>query len=152
MSPSLLSKNVGFKAWYFSPLILWVLGGVRNICHFRCRAPFDNFPFLRPSSCIIFKTSNVFYVKSIGDHLTGSYPLELVCFQKRQKNVPDQLLVCGIGDLWRFWMVPLWPAWGAAESKSCWRWLWKKTLVRFISNFDISFYSWVLLKSKSRGF
>ena len=28
----------------------------------------------------------------------------------------------------------------------------KKTLVRFISNFDISFYSRVLLKSKSRGF
>ena len=28
----------------------------------------------------------------------------------------------------------------------------KKLLVRFISNFDRSFYSWVLLKSKSRGF
>ena len=28
----------------------------------------------------------------------------------------------------------------------------KKTPFRFISNFDISFYSWVLLKSKSRRF
>ena len=52
-----------------------VLTAPRNICHFRCRAPFDNFPFLRPSSCIIFKSSNVFYVKYIGDHLTRSYPL-----------------------------------------------------------------------------
>ena len=30
-----------------------------------------------------------------------------VCCQKHQK-VPDQLLVCGIGDLWRTWMIPNW--------------------------------------------
>ena len=28
----------------------------------------------------------------------------------------------------------------------------KKLLVQFISNFDTSFYSWVLLKSKNRGY
>ena len=27
------------------------------------------------------------------------------------KKVPHQLLVCGIGDLWRFWMVYFDPAW-----------------------------------------
>ena len=31
--------------------------------------------------------------------------LEPVCCKKQQKKVPDQLLVCGIGDLWRFWTV-----------------------------------------------
>ena len=31
--------------------------------------------------------------------------LESVCCKKQQKKVPDQLLVCRIGDLWRFWMV-----------------------------------------------
>ena len=29
--------------------------------------------------------------------------LEPVFFKKQQKKVPDQLLVCGIGNLWRFW-------------------------------------------------
>ena len=28
----------------------------------------------------------------------GTGPLEPVCFTKRQKIVPDQLLVCGVGD------------------------------------------------------
>ena len=34
--------------------------------------------------------------------------LEPVCCKKQQKKVPDQLLVCGIGDLWRTWMIPNW--------------------------------------------
>jgi len=28
----------------------------------------------------------------------GTGPLEPVCFKKRQKIVPDQLLVCGVGE------------------------------------------------------
>ena len=32
--------------------------------------------------------------------------LEPVCCKKQQKKVPDQLQVCGIGDLWRTWMIP----------------------------------------------
>ena len=31
--------------------------------------------------------------------------LEPVCCKKQQKKVPDQLLVCGIGHLWRTWMI-----------------------------------------------
>ena len=34
-----------------------------------------------------------------------SQKLEPVFCKKQQKKVPDQLLVCEIGDLWRFWMV-----------------------------------------------
>jgi hypothetical protein len=34
--------------------------------------------------------------------------LEPVCCKKRQKIVPDQLLVCGVGDLWRTWRIPNW--------------------------------------------
>ena len=34
--------------------------------------------------------------------------LEPVCCKKQQKKVPDQLLVCRIGDLWRTWMIPNW--------------------------------------------
>ena len=37
-----------------------------------------------------------------------SFKLEPVCCKKRQKIVPDQLLVWGIRALWRFWMVPNW--------------------------------------------
>ena len=34
--------------------------------------------------------------------------LEPVCCKKQQKKVPDQLLVCRIGDLWMTWMIPNW--------------------------------------------
>ena len=34
--------------------------------------------------------------------------LEPVCCKKRQKIVPDQLLVWGVGDLWRTWRIPNW--------------------------------------------
>ena len=34
--------------------------------------------------------------------------LEPVCCKKQQKKVPDQLVVCRIGDLWRTWMIPNW--------------------------------------------
>ena len=34
--------------------------------------------------------------------------LEPVCCKKQQKKVPDQLLVCGKGDLWRTWRIPNW--------------------------------------------
>ena len=34
--------------------------------------------------------------------------LEPVCCKKQPKKVPDQLLVCGIGDLWRTCMIPNW--------------------------------------------
>ena len=34
--------------------------------------------------------------------------LEPVCCKKQQKKIPDQLLVCGIGDFWRTWMIPNW--------------------------------------------
>ena len=46
-------------------------------------------------NCLIFvlRYDNMYYV------------LEPVCCKKQQKKVPDQLLVCEIGVLWRFWMV-----------------------------------------------
>ena len=31
-----------------------------------------------------------------------------VCYKKQQIKVSDQLLVFGIGDLWRTWMIPNW--------------------------------------------
>ena len=31
--------------------------------------------------------------------------LEPVCCKKHQKIVPDQLLVCRVGDLWRTWLI-----------------------------------------------
>ena len=34
--------------------------------------------------------------------------VEPVCCKKQQKKVPDQLLFCGIGDLWRTLMIPNW--------------------------------------------
>ena len=34
--------------------------------------------------------------------------LEPLCSKKKQKKILDQLLVCRIGDLWRFWMVQNW--------------------------------------------
>ena len=34
--------------------------------------------------------------------------LEAVCCKKRQKIVHDQLLVWGVGDLWRTWRIPNW--------------------------------------------
>ena len=34
--------------------------------------------------------------------------VEPSCCKKRQKKVPTKKLVCGIGDVWRFWMVPNW--------------------------------------------
>ena len=34
--------------------------------------------------------------------------VEPVCCKKQQKKVPDQLLVCRIGDLWRTWMIQNW--------------------------------------------
>ena len=37
-----------------------------------------------------------------------SFILEPVCCKKQQKKVPDHLLVFGIGDLWRTWMIPNW--------------------------------------------
>ena len=40
--------------------------------------------------------------------LVISKVLEPVCCKKQQKKVPDQLQVCGIGDLWRTWMIPNW--------------------------------------------
>ena len=39
---------------------------------------------------------------------TSLLELEPVCCKKQQIKVPDQLLVCGIGDLWRTWMIPNW--------------------------------------------
>ena len=46
-----------------------------------------------------------------------------------------------------------WPTWGLSyRVKIALSLIMKKPLFRFISNFDISFYSRVLLKSKSRGF
>ena len=41
------------------------------------------------------------------NHLMSKW-LEPVSCKKRQKVVPDQLLVWGIRALWRFWMVPNW--------------------------------------------
>ena len=32
--------------------------------------------------------------------------LELVCCKMQQTKVPDQLLVCRIGDFWRTWIIP----------------------------------------------
>ena len=40
--------------------------------------------------------------------LVISKVLEPVCCKKQQKKVPDQLQVCGIGDLWRTWIIPNW--------------------------------------------
>ena len=37
-----------------------------------------------------------------------SQVLKPVCCKKQQKKVPDQLLVCWIGDLWKTWMIPNW--------------------------------------------
>ena len=34
--------------------------------------------------------------------------LKPVCCKKKQQKVPDQLLISGIGDLWRTWMIPKW--------------------------------------------
>ena len=34
--------------------------------------------------------------------------LKPICCKKQQKKVPDQLLVCGIGDLWRYKIDPGW--------------------------------------------
>ena len=34
--------------------------------------------------------------------------LEPACCMKWQNIVPDQLLVCGVGDLWRTWRIPNW--------------------------------------------
>ena len=39
---------------------------------------------------------------------TLNHTLVPICCKKRQKIVPDQLLVWGIRTLWRFWMVPNW--------------------------------------------
>ena len=38
----------------------------------------------------------------------GCRLLEPVCCKKQQKKVPNQLLVCGIGEFWRTWMIPNW--------------------------------------------
>ena len=43
--------------------------------------------------------------------ISGIFKLQLlepVCCKKQKKKVPDQLLVCRIGDLWRTWMIPNW--------------------------------------------
>ena len=34
-----------------------------------------------------------------------NYNLELIYWKKRQKIVPDQLLLCGVGNLWRTWRI-----------------------------------------------
>ena len=41
--------------------------------------------------------------------------LEQVCCKKRQEKVPDQLLVCEIGDLLRNLMIPNWFKMGLSE-------------------------------------
>ena len=46
-------------------------------------------------TCRIVVSSNVYYKSWLAA-------------RKSKKRVPDQLLGCGIGDLWRFWMVWNW--------------------------------------------
>ena len=63
---------------------------------------------------IIFQLrTNLFETQEISSKFcqtlaTSLCNLEPVCCKKQQKKVPDQLLVCGIGDFWRTWMIPNW--------------------------------------------
>ena len=62
-------------------------------------------PIVRPS--IFYILWNIFM--SITQTVNVIFQLlEPVRCKKRQKIVPDQLLVWGIRALWRFWMVPNW--------------------------------------------
>ena len=60
---------------------------------------------------------------SYANILQGMYffwVLEPVCCKNQQKKVPDQILVCGIGFLWRTWMIPNWLYMSPSRPKSKW--------------------------------
>ena len=63
-----------------------------------------------PTALILEKINENYFLgtKQVKSSMELWAALELVCCKKRQKIVPDQLLVCGLGDLWRTWRFPSW--------------------------------------------
>ena len=67
--------------------------------------------------------------------------LEPVCCKKQQKKVPDQLLVCGIGDLWRTWMIPNWLYMSPCDSPDHPRSIFQRSPIPQTSNWSGTFFA-----------